>query len=207
MTRSRFSGFCVAALACVLGWLTGGAPSYGYDGPWPLLFDWCSNPHYYTADTWRSPNMDQYGFQTVYTQYNPHTFVAHDGPWNLPAVLGAYDKMMEQNRPVTLTLLHTAAPITGTNDPLGLQKTIDYLSGKGYRLDFLVDQCVVVELKAVDNLHPIHEAQLLTYLKLGGWSVGLLINFNVPLLKDGIKRIVHNFKENSENSARSAPLR
>ena len=77
----------------------------------------------------------------------------------------------------------------------------------GYRLDFLVDQCVVVELKAVDNLHPIHEAQLLTYLKLGGWSVGLLINFNVPLLKDGIKRIVHNFKENSENSARSAPQR
>ena len=81
--------------------------------------------------------MDQFGFQTVYTQYNPHTFVAHSAVWNAPIILGAYDKMMEQNRPVTLTILNTAAPITGTNDPLGLQKTIDYLSGKGYRLDFL----------------------------------------------------------------------
>ena len=47
---------------------------------------------------------------------------------------------------------------------------------------------VVVEIKAVTALEPIHEAQLLTYLKLGGWKVGLLINFNVPLLKDGIRR-------------------
>ena len=60
----------------------------------------------------------------------------------------------------------------------------------GYRLNLLVDGKVVVELKAVDALHPVHEAQLLTYLKLSGCRVGLLINFNVPVLKEGIKRMV-----------------
>ena len=53
---------------------------------------------------------------------------------------------------------------------------------------------MVLELKAVDTLQPIHEAQLLTYLKLGGWPIGLLINFNVPVLKKGIRRMVHNLK-------------
>jgi len=57
------------------------------------------------------------------------------------------------------------------------------------RLDLLVEGCVIVELKAVEKLLPIFEAQLLTYLKLTGKRVGLLINFNVPLLKDGIKRL------------------
>jgi len=60
----------------------------------------------------------------------------------------------------------------------------------GYRLDFIVAGKVVVELKAVDAIHKVHEAQLLTYLKLTGCRVGLLINFNVPVLKDGIKRMV-----------------
>ena len=60
----------------------------------------------------------------------------------------------------------------------------------GYRLDFLVAGKVVLELKAVDKVHPIHEAQLLTYLKLTGCKVGLLINFNVPVLKKGITRRV-----------------
>jgi GxxExxY protein len=64
----------------------------------------------------------------------------------------------------------------------------------GYRLDFVVENTVVLELKAVDVVQRIHEAQLLTYLKLGGWPIGLLINFNVPLLTKGIKRIVHNLK-------------
>jgi len=58
----------------------------------------------------------------------------------------------------------------------------------GYRLDLLVANAVVVELKAVSAIEPIHEAQLLTYLKLGGWKLGLLINFNVPVLRDGIRR-------------------
>lgn len=60
----------------------------------------------------------------------------------------------------------------------------------GYRLDFVVANKVIVELKSVDTLHPIHEAQLLTYLKLTHCRVGLLINFNVPVLKSGIKRMV-----------------
>jgi len=60
----------------------------------------------------------------------------------------------------------------------------------GYRLDLVVADSVIVELKALDHLMPVHEAQLLTYLKLSGKRVGLLINFNVPLLKDGILRRV-----------------
>jgi GxxExxY protein len=65
----------------------------------------------------------------------------------------------------------------------------------GYRLDLLVHDAVVVEIKAVEALQPIHEAQLLTYLKLGGWKVGLLINFNVPILKNGIRRRVLGLEE------------
>ena len=61
----------------------------------------------------------------------------------------------------------------------------------GYRIDLLVEGRVVVELKAVHSLDPIHEAQLLTYLKLGDWRLGLLINFNVPVLKQGIRRKVN----------------
>ena len=60
----------------------------------------------------------------------------------------------------------------------------------GYRLDLLVEDLVIVELKAVDKLLPIHEAQLLTYLKLSGRRVGLLLNFNAIQLRDGIKRRV-----------------
>lgn len=60
----------------------------------------------------------------------------------------------------------------------------------GYRIDLLVEDTVIVELKSVDSLAPIYEAQLLTYLKLSGKQAGLLINFNVRRLKDGIKRMV-----------------
>ncbi len=62
----------------------------------------------------------------------------------------------------------------------------------GYRIDLLVNGIVIVELKAVDQLVPIHTAQLLTYLKLSGKSLGFLVNFNTPLIKQGIKRIVLN---------------
>lgn len=54
---------------------------------------------------------------------------------------------------------------------------------------------MVIEIKAIDNLQAIHDAQLLTYLKLGNWKVGLLINFNTPFLKQGIRRRVLEFKE------------
>jgi GxxExxY protein len=62
-----------------------------------------------------------------------------------------------------------------------------------YRLDVLVEDKVIVELKAVEKLEPIHDAQLLSYLRLAGCSVGLLINFHVTLLQKGIRRLVHNF--------------
>ena len=65
----------------------------------------------------------------------------------------------------------------------------------GYRVDFLVAGEVVVEVKAVDALLPIHQAQVLTYLKLGGWKVGLLVNFHASLLKRGIKRLVLGLEE------------
>ena len=61
----------------------------------------------------------------------------------------------------------------------------------GYRIDILVERKVVIEIKSVDTLNEVHFAQTLTYMKLGSYKLGLLINFNVSLLKDGIKRIVN----------------
>jgi len=61
----------------------------------------------------------------------------------------------------------------------------------GYRIDILVEDIVIVELKSVDQLAPIHEAQILTYLKFSNKQIGLLINFNVLLLKNGIRRFIH----------------
>lgn len=67
----------------------------------------------------------------------------------------------------------------------------------GYRLDLVVEQTLIVELKCVDALMPIHQAQLLTYLKMTGLHVGLLVNFQVPVLKHGIKRVVNDLNETS----------
>jgi GxxExxY protein len=67
----------------------------------------------------------------------------------------------------------------------------------GYRIDLLVETFVIVELKAVEKMNPIFEAQLLSYLKLSNLEVGLLINFHVPRLKDGLKRIVNNYQRQS----------
>lgn len=72
----------------------------------------------------------------------------------------------------------------------------------GFRLDLLVEDLVVVEIKAVESVLPVHEAQLLTYLKILDKTVGLLINFNEPALKTGIRRVVNNFPENSSASPR-----
>jgi len=69
----------------------------------------------------------------------------------------------------------------------------------GYRLDLLVNDVVVVELKSVEKLLPIHQAQMITYLRLSGKKVGLLINFNVPHLKDGIKRMVNHYVKETED--------
>ncbi len=60
----------------------------------------------------------------------------------------------------------------------------------GLRLDLVVEDCLVVELKAVEALLPVHQAQVLTYLKLSGHRLGLLINFNVPVIRNGIRRLI-----------------
>jgi GxxExxY protein len=60
----------------------------------------------------------------------------------------------------------------------------------GFRLDVLVDECVIVELKSTEAIAPVHEAQLLTHLKLANVRLGFILNFNVPLMKQGIKRMV-----------------
>jgi GxxExxY protein len=65
----------------------------------------------------------------------------------------------------------------------------------GYRLDWIVYNAVVVEIKAVERILPVHEAQVITYLKIGGWTVGLLINSNVLVMKDAIKKIHPCIKE------------
>jgi len=64
----------------------------------------------------------------------------------------------------------------------------------GYRMDLVVEDAVVVEVKCVEAVHPVHEAQLLSYLRLSGIHVGLLINFHVAHLRDGIKRMVDGYE-------------
>jgi GxxExxY protein len=74
------------------------------------------------------------------------------------------------------------------------QITFDYKGqriGGGLKLDLLVNNCVVVELKAVDRLHPIYLAQVITYLKISGCPAGLLINFNATTLRAGLRRVDH----------------
>jgi GxxExxY protein len=63
----------------------------------------------------------------------------------------------------------------------------------GYRMDIVIERLVIVEIKAVERIIPVHEAQLLSYLKLAKLRVGLLLNFHTPVLKSGVKRIVNNF--------------
>lgn len=70
-------------------------------------------------------------------------------------------------------------------------KTLDC----GYRLDIVVEKAIILELKACEKIEPIHKAQLLTYLKLSELKLGLLLNFNVPLMRDGIIRVVNKLDE------------
>ena len=84
--------------------------------------------------------------------------------------------------------------LTNAKIPFEKEKTIpvkldDVLIEAGYRADFIVDGKIIIEMKSVASLAPIHEAQLLTYMKLGNFPLGLLFNFNEKLLKDGIKRM------------------
>ncbi len=75
----------------------------------------------------------------------------------------------------------------------------------GYRIDMVVANCVIVENKTVERLLPVHAAQLLTYLKLGGWKVGLLVNFNESLLKKGITRLVLGLDESAKDASGDEP--
>jgi GxxExxY protein len=79
----------------------------------------------------------------------------------------------------------------------------------GYRLDFLVSGRIVVEIKSIEAIAPIHESVMLTYLRLSGSPIGLLINFNVPILKDGIRRYVWHYeeKDNAETQSSAEPRR
>jgi GxxExxY protein len=74
----------------------------------------------------------------------------------------------------------------------------------GYRLDLLVERLVVVEVKAVSELAPIHDAQLISYLRLSGCKIGLILNFDVLKLRDGIRRLVNDLPDSESVSARSA---
>ena len=65
----------------------------------------------------------------------------------------------------------------------------------GYRIDVVVENSILLELKAVEKIEPIHKAQILTYLKLSNIQLGLLLNFNVPVMKEGLIRVVNEFKE------------
>ena len=65
----------------------------------------------------------------------------------------------------------------------------------GYQMDLVVENAIILELKSCEKLKPIHKAQLLTYLKLSDLMLGLLLNFNVPVMRDGIKRIVNKLEE------------
>lgn len=77
--------------------------------------------------------------------------------------------------------------------------------GAGYRIDLIVEQQIIVELKSIERIEPIHEAQLLSYLRLSGCHVGLLINFNVRHLKSGIRRMVNGAPEELLASSSASP--
>ena len=78
---------------------------------------------------------------------------------------------------------------------------------EGFKTDIIINNKVLQELKSVENLHPVHKKQLLTYLKLTNIKLGYLLNFNESLMKEGMTRIVNNLKELSFNLCGSAPLR
>jgi GxxExxY protein len=78
--------------------------------------------------------------------------------------------------------------------PVPIEYRGQKITKEGFVMDLLVEDTVIVELKSVEELHPVHEKQLLTYLRLAKKPLGLLINFNVPTLKDGIRRVINSSK-------------
>jgi len=119
------------------------------------------------------------------------------------AVIGAAIEIHRNLGPGLLEAVHEeclARELTLLNIPYERQKPIplvykDLKLECGYRLDLLIAGRVVVEIKSIEALAPIHESVMLTYLRLSGCSLGLLINFHVPVLKDGIRRYVWHYEE------------
>ena len=103
----------------------------------------------------------------------------HLGPGLLES---AYEECLAHELSINGVEFHRQVPIPVTYKGLNLDC--------GYRIDIIVEGSLILELKSVERILPIHEAQLLTYMKLSQISVGLLINFNVPLIRDGLKRLV-----------------
>ncbi len=77
--------------------------------------------------------------------------------------------------------------------PITIKYKEEHIQEDGFHIDILVEDSIIIELKSVENMKPVYKKQLLTYLKLTDKTLGLLINFNVSLLKNGIERIVNNF--------------
>jgi GxxExxY protein len=70
----------------------------------------------------------------------------------------------------------------------------------GFRADLLVEGCVLAEIKSIEHLAPVHQAQMITYLRLSGCPVGLILNFNTKMMRDGVKRVVHSFPTASQKT-------
>jgi GxxExxY protein len=119
------------------------------------------------------------------------------------AIIGAAMEIHRELGPGLLEAVYEeclARELTLRNIPFGRQKPIplvykDLKLECGYRLDFMVASRVVVEIKSIEALAPVHKFVMLTYLRLSGVPIGLLINFNVPTLKDGIHRYVWHYEE------------
>lgn len=123
-----------------------------------------------------SQELDQVATQVVDAAFQVHSTL---GPGLLESV---YELCLEHELTKRRLSVEKQVPLPVLYDNLYIEA--------GFKVDLLVDRCLIVELKAVETFLPVHTAQLLTYLKLSKCRLGLLINFNVPLIKDGIKRLV-----------------
>jgi prepilin-type N-terminal cleavage/methylation domain-containing protein/prepilin-type processing-associated H-X9-DG protein len=135
MSHAKMLCFCVVTVAFLLGWVIGVSACVGYEGPRPLIFDWASAPEFYGSAY--SPNIDEYGFQSVHSECTPSPSPGAYMPWNDWKILPMYDRMMVENRPVSMMLKEQwQGPVTGVNKA-SLSNSINYLSSKNYRLDYL----------------------------------------------------------------------
>lgn len=122
-------------------------------------------------------------------------------------IIGAAIAVHREIGPGLLESTYTAclaAELTARGIPFQKQKAlgVTYRGQRldcSYRVDLLVEDCVVVEVKSVAAFEEVHTAQVITYLKFSGCTLGLLLNFNVPLLRNGIKRIVHHHQGPTPN--------